>query len=92
MPFLTPFGRVLRDFRLERCLLLGDMADALGLGAAELSSIETGKRAIPTDMIDRLEKLYKLGTRWRWKLNEAFFRTDNSPEAIMRRNQEEAQL
>lgn len=91
MPFLTPFGRVLRDFRLERCLLLGDMADALGLGAAELSSIETGKRAIPTDMIDRLEAIYAFGIRWRRKLEDGLSRTDNSPEAIMRRNQEEAQ-
>lgn len=88
---LTPFGRAVRGFRTERGLLLKDMADALGVSCAELSSIETGMRAIPTDIIGRLEKLYKLGTRWRWELNEALIRTDNSPEAIIRRNREGAQ-
>ena len=85
---LTPFGRAVRDFRMERHLLLHDMSQALGLSSSELSGIEMGRRAIPTDMIGRLEKLYKLGTRWRWELNEALIRTDNSPEAIIRRNRE----
>ena len=88
---LTPFGRAIRDFRMERHLLLYDMSKALGLSNAELSSIEMGRRAIPIDMIDRLEKLYKLGSRWRWRLNEALIRTDNSPEAIIRRNREDVQ-
>lgn len=87
---LTPFGRVVRDFRLERRLLLGDMADALGLGCAELSSIETGKRAIPVDMIDRLDGVYSFGVRWRRKLEDALVRTDNSPDAIIHRNREDA--
>lgn len=87
---LTPFGRAIRDFRMERHLLLYDMSQALGLSNAELSSIEMGRRAIPTDMIDRLEAIYAFGIRWRRKLEDGLSRTDNSPEAIIRRNQEGA--
>lgn len=88
---LTPFGRAIRDFRMERHLLLHDMSQALGLSSSELSGIEMGRRAIPTDMIDRLEAIYAFGIRWRRKLEDRLSRTDNSPEAIIRRNREGVQ-
>lgn len=57
---LTPFGKALRKLRIDRSLLLADMAEELGVSAAFLSGIETGKKSIPGNLITKLVQAYSL--------------------------------
>jgi transcriptional regulator with XRE-family HTH domain len=54
MAELTPFGKAVRKIRIDRGETLGDMADALGVSAAFLSSIETGKKNVPGELLEKL--------------------------------------
>ena len=51
---LSDFGIPIRKVRLERQLLLKDMADTLGVSSAFLSSVEKGKRKVPKGWVDKL--------------------------------------
>jgi len=46
---ITLLGKVLRKMRIEKNMLLVDMAKELNVSSAYLSSIELGKREIPND-------------------------------------------
>ena len=60
MADLTPFGKAARKIRIDRSETLGDMAEALGISAAFLSSVETGKRNIPSDPVDKIVRYFDL--------------------------------
>jgi HTH-type transcriptional regulator, competence development regulator len=60
MADLTPFGKAARKIRIDRSETLGDMADALGISAAFLSSMETGKRNIPDEMVEKIVRYFDL--------------------------------
>jgi transcriptional regulator with XRE-family HTH domain len=57
---LTKFGMYLRKLRIDNGELLKDMADKLGVTPSYLSAIETGKRNIPGDWVDKIAALYNL--------------------------------
>ena len=59
---LTAFGRALRKIRIDRNLLLKDMADTLGCSSQFLSAIESGTKKIPEDLIDRISNYYDLNS------------------------------
>lgn len=44
---MTPFGQKMRDLRAERGMTLREMANAIGVSPAYLSSLEHGKRGRP---------------------------------------------
>jgi len=48
----TEFGKLLRKARIDRGLLLKDMAEGLGVSSAYLSAVETGKKTV-TDELSR---------------------------------------
>jgi transcriptional regulator with XRE-family HTH domain len=54
MSELTPFGKVVRKIRIDRGETMGAMAEALGISSAFLSSLETGKRNVPGEFLDKL--------------------------------------
>jgi DNA-binding XRE family transcriptional regulator len=58
---LDSFGKLVRDIRITRSLLLYDMAKALDISPAELSAIETGKKPVPDWFIPALEEKYGIG-------------------------------
>lgn len=58
---LDNFGRLVRDIRITRSLLLYDMAKALDISPAELSAIETGKKPVPDWFIPTLKEKYGIG-------------------------------
>lgn len=60
MADLTPFGKAARKIRIDRSETLGDMADALGISAAFLSSVETGKRNPPDDLVEKIVRYFDL--------------------------------
>jgi HTH-type transcriptional regulator, competence development regulator len=57
---MTPFGKALRKLRIDRELLLGDMAERLGISASYLSQIETGKKAIPDGFVEKIRNGFAL--------------------------------
>lgn len=57
---MTPFGKAVRHLRIEHEMLLGGMADALGVSSSYLSQIESGKKPIPADFSDRVAQLINL--------------------------------
>lgn len=54
MADLTPFGKAARKIRIDRSETLGEMAAAIGISAAFLSSVETGKRNIPSELLEKI--------------------------------------
>lgn len=56
----TPFGKELRKLRLDRDETMADMARRVGRSASFLSSIETGKKAVPIKLVDELAESYLL--------------------------------
>jgi len=53
---LTALGKVLRVIRMERGLLLKDMADKMGVKPSYISSIENGKRKPSKNFIDDVKR------------------------------------
>ena len=51
---LTEIGKFLRKSRIDHGWLLKDMSEGVGISAAHLSTIETGKRQITQDLVSRL--------------------------------------
>ena len=57
---LTPFGKELRKLRIERDWKLKDMASGIKVTPSFLSGVETGEKAIPSDLIERIAHWGKL--------------------------------
>jgi transcriptional regulator with XRE-family HTH domain len=57
---LTPFGKALRKIRIDRDMLLKDMADGLSVTPAFLSSIEAGRKPIPHYLVGRIADFLQL--------------------------------
>lgn len=55
---LDAFGRMVRDIRLVRAMLLYDMAKDLNVSPAELSAIECGRKPVPDWFISKLQEKY----------------------------------
>lgn len=58
---LDKFGKLVRDIRITRSLLLYDMAKTLDISPVELSAIECGRKPVPEWFIPALEKHYGIG-------------------------------
>jgi transcriptional regulator with XRE-family HTH domain len=57
---MTPFGKIVRHLRIDREMLLGDMAELLNVSSSYLSQIETGKKPIPEGFAERVANLFNL--------------------------------
>lgn len=57
---MTPFGKAVRHLRIEHEMLLGSMADTLGVSSSYLSQIESGKKPIPHGFADRIAQQMRL--------------------------------
>lgn len=68
---LTMFGKLLRGIRIDRNLLLKDMAEALRCSVVQLSAIESGTQAIPDGIVARLSAIYRLSEEEIRALEEA---------------------
>lgn len=72
---LTPFGIAVRKLRLDKGMRLLDLAARLGLSAAFLSAIETGRRPIPDGFVLKVAKGMELSTQELSVLRKAADRT-----------------
>ena len=59
---MTKFGIYIRKLRLDRGILLRDMAKDLGISPAYLSGMETGHKDIPQSLADKISSMYNLNT------------------------------
>lgn len=57
---ITKLGKFLRIFRMERGLLLKQMADDLGVSSSFLSAIEHGKKELPKGFEEKILQTYHL--------------------------------
>ena len=68
---LTPFGVFVRKLRLDNDERLKDMAERMGVSSTYLSSIEYGRRAVPSAWRDKIQEIYHLETDEVNSLDEA---------------------
>ncbi|MBI2770219.1 MAG: helix-turn-helix transcriptional regulator [Burkholderiales bacterium] len=55
---ITEFGKQLRKLRLDLGITLAEMASRIGVSSGMLSSVETGRKPAPGDLVDRLASAY----------------------------------
>lgn len=60
---VTAFGALLRRARAERGLSLATLGDLLGVSAAHLSAVETGRKGVPAGLPPRLAAVLSLPPR-----------------------------
>ncbi|MBA5601026.1 helix-turn-helix transcriptional regulator [Pectobacterium aroidearum] len=60
---VTGFGKALRKLRIDRGMVLKNMADMLSVSSAYLSAIELGKRAIPDSLVDAVASTCSLNDK-----------------------------
>jgi transcriptional regulator with XRE-family HTH domain len=58
---LTPFGKALRKLRIDRDMLLKNMAEGASVTPAFLSAIEAGRKPIPSYLVGRIAEWMHLG-------------------------------
>jgi transcriptional regulator with XRE-family HTH domain len=69
---MTPFGKFMRNLRIEKGLLLKDVAEMLEVTSAYLSAVEHGKKGAPSAaLVSKLENLLSLTTDQRKELRRA---------------------
>ena len=68
---LTPFGKLVRKLRIDRGLLLKEMADGVSMSSAWLSGVETGRKPIPSGLVDKVANYLDLDKAGRAELAEA---------------------
>ncbi|HHU0055813.1 TPA: helix-turn-helix domain-containing protein, partial [Legionella pneumophila] len=57
---LTPLGKQIRKYRLDKEMTLSQMASELEVSSAYLSSIETGKRNMAPDLLEKIISYFTL--------------------------------
>ena len=60
MSKLSPFGKAIRKLRIDRGMLLADLAAGLSYTPSYLSQIETGTKRIPDGLVDKMAKVMTL--------------------------------
>jgi transcriptional regulator with XRE-family HTH domain len=62
---VNDLGKFLRTIRIEKDERLLDMAEKIGVSIAFLSAIETGRKAAPLNIVDRIASAYKMKPKQR---------------------------
>jgi len=55
---ITPFGKLVRSYRIQVETRTKEMADALGLTVSYLSAVETGKKNINNSFVEAVAKFF----------------------------------
>ena len=70
---LTPFGKAVRKYRVDRGETQNDVADALGVRVTFFSAIETGKKNVPAGLLNGLIEHFGLAGNEAASLRELAF-------------------
>lgn len=89
---LTKFGQFIRKYRISNLILLKQMADTLGVSSAFLSSVETGKKALPADLEKKLLGNYNFSPEEKMNLQLAVDETKTQEVIDMPSNSFDRQL
>lgn len=57
---MTPFGKMLRQERKDKGMLLADMASRLGISSPYLSQLETGAKPLKEAFVEKVIKILEL--------------------------------
>jgi transcriptional regulator with XRE-family HTH domain len=58
---MTPFGKYMRNLRIDSGKLLADVAEYLGVSSAYLSALEHGRKGGPSkDQLERIKEFFGL--------------------------------
>lgn len=60
MAMATLFGKEIRKLRIDKSTTLRQMADAIQISPSYLSSIETGKRKLTTEILEKIIGFFHL--------------------------------
>lgn len=77
---LSEYGKILRKIRIDKDLTLAQMAKAVGITSAYLSTIERGNRKIPKNLTQNIIGHYKLSNEQVAELQEAEYLSMDSFE------------
>ncbi|MEL6575901.1 MAG: helix-turn-helix transcriptional regulator [Pseudomonadota bacterium] len=75
---ITPFGRFVRTKRMERGLLLIEMAEAVGVRPSMMSMAELGERKVPWSWLDDIADFLRLSTEEKESLEKTIERTNEA--------------
>lgn len=67
---VTEFGKELRKLRLDLGITLFEMAKGIGVSSSFLSSVETGKKPVPHELLVDLARCYNLAQQTKTRLTE----------------------
>lgn len=71
---MTPFGNFCRKLRFNHCVSLKSQATALSVSPSYLSSLEHGKKGIPSDnIIQKVSELFSLNPDEQCELKQSAF-------------------
>lgn len=79
---LTPYGKEVRKLRIDLDVGMRSMAAALGCSVAHLSAVETGKKAVPATLIERIVEIYGLDGDVANRLRQAEYRSRDAYQLI----------
>ncbi|GAA0407063.1 hypothetical protein GCM10009133_14600 [Cocleimonas flava] len=68
---ITLFGKMLRKLRIDKDVVLGEMAQSIGFSSAYLSSVENGKKKITDDLIYKVTEYFSLSNEKIEELKQA---------------------
>ncbi len=71
----TEFGKWLKTFRIMLGIKLYDMSKTLEISSSFLSAMETGKKSIPVNFVDRFIQNYQISKEQYSALEEAIAKT-----------------
>lgn len=60
MAAVTEFGKLVRKLRIERGETMVEMSGKVGRSPSFLSAMETGKKSIPSQIVDAITNVYQL--------------------------------
>ena len=68
---LTAFGKFLRKLRIDALCTMKEMSDGLEISVSYLSAVETGKRDIPKNWIEKIIKFFNLNEQQQIELTNS---------------------
>jgi len=57
---LTKFGKLVRTKRIIESMKLGEMAELLGVSPSYLSSVETGRKPVPSEWPQKISEVFNM--------------------------------
>ena len=77
---VSNYGKILRKIRIDKGLTMAQMAKAVGITSAYLSTIERGKRNIPKSLTQNVINHYELSNEQVTELQKAEYLSMDSVE------------